>query len=69
MSMISKAKIAEIAESVTSQLALIETLRFDVTERQADSHNHLEQDALQEQLDHLTTVAANLNQALKELAT
>ena len=68
MSPISRAYLDQIANSVTTQLSLVETLRFAVTERQAASVNHREQDALQAQLDRFTAVAANLNRALDELA-
>ena len=68
MSLIFKTHLDQIAETVTSQLALIESLRFAVTEQQAESTNHLHQDVLQEQLDRFTAVAANLNRALDELA-
>jgi hypothetical protein len=68
MSPIAKAQIAQLTKSVTAQLTEIETLRFAVTERQADSANHREQDELQAQLDIYTAVAANLNRALEELA-
>lgn len=68
MPLLSQPHLNEIAEIVTEQIALIETLRFAVTERQAESVNHREQDALQAQLDRYTAVAGNLNRALDELA-
>jgi len=68
MSPISKAQIAQLTKSVAAQLTEIESLRYAVTERQADSVNHREQDELQTQLDLYTAVAANLNRALDELA-
>lgn len=68
MTILSKPHLDEIAEIVSEQIALIDTLRFAVTERQAESVNHLEQDALQAQLDRYTAVAANLNRALDQLA-
>jgi hypothetical protein len=68
MTQISPAHVAQIAETVLAQIAQIEDLRFAVTEAQAESHNHFEQDALQAELDRLTAVAANLNRALEDLA-
>jgi len=68
MSLVFKTHLDQITDTVTSQLALIESLRHAVTEQQAESGNHLHQDALQEQLDRFTAVAANLNRALDELA-
>lgn len=68
MPVLSKPYLDEIAEIVTQQIALIDSLRFAVTERQAESGNHREQDALQVQLDRYSAVAANLNRALDELA-
>lgn len=68
MSPTPKADLIQIAEIVSEQIALIDTLRFAVTERQAESINHFEQDALQAQLDRFSAVAANLNRALEELA-
>lgn len=68
MPQISKAHLNKIAESVSSQIAVIQSLRLAVTEAQAESENHREQDALQAQLNRFTAVAANLNRALDELA-
>ena len=68
MPQISKAHLDKIAESVSSHIAVIHSLRLAVTEAQAESENHREQDALQAQLDRFTAVAANLNRALDELA-
>ncbi len=68
MRQIPQAHLTRIAETVSSQIALIQNLRLAVTEAQAESENHREQDALQAQLDRFTAVAANLDRALDQLA-
>jgi hypothetical protein len=68
MPQISRAHLNRIAETVSSQIALIQNLRLAVTEAQAESENHREQDALQAQLDRFTAAAANLDRALEQLA-
>jgi hypothetical protein len=65
-------KIAEfrrknVARSMSSQRELIEEIRFELTERQATSGNHREQDALQAELDRYTAIAADLDRVLEKL--
>jgi hypothetical protein len=40
---------------------------FELTERQAESGNHREQDALQIELDRYTAIAADLDRVLEKL--
>ena len=60
--------VPQLAQSVSSQLDAVDALRFALTEQQAESGNHLEQEALQAELDRFTAVASNLNSALEKLA-
>lgn len=60
--------LSQLALSVASQLEVVERLRFAVTEQQAESGNHNEQEALQAELDRFTDVANHLSRALDKLA-
>ena len=60
--------LSQLALSVASQLEVVDRLRFAVTEQQADSGNHNEQEALQAELDRFTEVADHLTRALDKLA-
>ena len=60
--------LSQLALSVASQLEVVERLRFAVTEQQADSGNHNEQEALQAELDRFTDIANHLESALDKLA-
>lgn len=66
-------KIAEfrsknVAKSVLSQREIVDAIRFDLTERQAESGNHNEQEALQVELNRYTAIAADLDRVLEKLA-
>ena len=60
--------LPQLTQSVSSQLEVVDALRFALTEQQAASGNHIEQEVLQAQLDRFTAIAANLNKALEDLA-
>ncbi len=60
--------LSQLALSVASQLEVVDRLRFAVTEQQAESGNHNEQEALQAELDRFTDVANHLTLALDKLA-
>jgi len=52
---------------MVSQRETIEAIRFELTERQADSENHREQESLQVELDRYTAIAADLDRVLEKL--
>jgi hypothetical protein len=56
-----------VATSMLSQREIIDAIRFELTERQAESGNHREQDALQAELDRYTAIAADLDRVLEKL--
>ncbi len=60
--------LSQLALSVASQLEVVDRLRFAVTEQQAESGNHNEQEALQAELDRFTDVANHLTLVLDKLA-
>jgi hypothetical protein len=60
--------MSSVARTVASQREIINTIRYALTERQADSGNHREQDALQAELDRYAAIAADLDRALEKLA-
>jgi len=67
MSKITEFRRKNVARSMSSQRELIEEIRFELTERQAASGNHREQDALQAELDRYTAIAADLDRVLEKL--
>jgi len=68
MSKVAEFRLRNVVQTVATQREIIDAIRYDLTERQADSHNHFEQDALQAELDHYTAIAADLERALEKLA-
>ena len=68
MTKIAEFRVKNVEQTVASQREIIDAIRFALTERQADSQNHREQDALQAELDRYTAIAADLDSALEKLA-
>ena len=68
MAKIAEFRVKNVVQTVASQREIIDAIRFALTERQADSQNHLEQEALQAELDRYTAIAADLDSALEKLA-
>ncbi len=67
MSKITEFRRKNVARSMSSQRELIEEIRYELTERQADSGNHREQEALQAELDRYSAIAADLDRVLEKL--
>jgi hypothetical protein len=61
-------RVQSLAESVVAQREVIDAIRYDLTEWQAASANHNEQEALQAELDRYTAIAADLDRVLEKLA-
>jgi len=68
MTNIAEFRVKNVVQTVASQREIIDSIRYALTERQADSQNHLEQEALQAELDRYTAIAADLDRALAKLA-
>jgi hypothetical protein len=68
MSKIAEFRLRNVVQSVATQREIIDAIRYDLTERQAESGNHNEQEALQAELDRYTAIAADLERALEKLA-
>jgi len=68
MTKIAEFRVKNVVQTVASQREIIDAIRYSLTERQADSQNHLEQEALQAELDRYTAIAADLDSALEKLA-
>jgi hypothetical protein len=68
MTKIAEFRVKNVVQTVASQREIIDSIRYALTERQADSRNHLEQEALQAELDRYTAIAADLDSALEKLA-
>lgn len=68
MSKIAEFRLRNVVQTVATQREIIDAIRYDLTERQAESGNHNEQEALQAQLDLYTAIAADLDRALEKLA-
>ncbi|GEM_PF-3824853 len=68
MTKIAEFRVKNVVQTVASQREIIDAIRYALTERQADSQNHLEQEALQAELDRYTAIAADLDSALEKLA-
>lgn len=68
MTKAAETRVQSLAESVASQREVIDAIRFDLTEWQAQSENHNEQEALQAELDRYTAIAADLDRVLEKLA-
>ena len=68
MTKIAEFRVKNVVQTVASQREIIDAIRFSLTERQADSQNHREQEALQAELDRYTAIAADLDSALEKLA-
>ena len=67
MSKITEFRRKNVARSMATQRELIDAIRYELTERQAESGNHREQDALQAELDRYTAIAADLDRVLEKL--
>ncbi len=68
MTKIAEFRSKNVARSVASQREIVDAIRYDLTERQAESGNHFEQEALQAELNRYTAIAEDLDRVLEKLA-
>ena len=68
MTKIAEFRVDSVVQTVEWQREIIDVIRFALTDRQAESGNHLEQEALQAELERYTAIAGDLDRALEKLA-